>query len=94
MRCPLASEIKKELLSPRFGDLLGTYISRWMIDPGFLVYHRESTTLALRSELGCSLVRDNSPCRCHHVRLAECCIADTLKEAMAERITEQEVLMK
>jgi hypothetical protein len=87
--CPHAPEIKTKLLLPRCRTLLQKYIDRWKSDPGFLVYHRESTTLALRQELGCSHVSKGS--RCHNVRLGECCIVDGLKEAIEERVIEQEV---
>jgi len=87
--CPHVPEIKTKLLLPRYRALLQKFIDRWKRDPGFLVYHRESITLALRQELSCSSSLEDS--HCHHVRLGECCIVDGLKEAIEERVVEQGV---
>jgi hypothetical protein len=87
--CPQVPEIKTKLLLPRNRALLQKSIDRWKRDPGFLVYHRESITLALRQELSCSSFPEDS--HCHHVRLRECCIVDGLKEAIEERVVEQGV---
>jgi len=86
--CPHAPEVKARLLLPRCRALLQKYIDRWRSDPGFLIYHRESTNLALRQELGCSCFSRDS--RCHDVRLGECCMVDGLKEAIEARVVEQE----
>ena len=91
MKCPHAPEIKRQLLMPRCKGLLQRYIDHWKIDRGFLVYHRESTALSLRQELDCFCPTRDCQCGCGHLRLAECCMVDILKEVMEEHIVEQEL---
>jgi len=91
MTCTHGPEIKSQLLTPRYRMLLQSFIDRWKSDPKFLVYHQASTILILRRALGFPHASEPRCAACDCDRLMECRMAEVLKEAMEERIAEQEM---
>ncbi len=88
--CRHALLIQGKLLSPPFERLLQGYIDHWKVDPRFLVYHRASTNLRLRHELGLPL-GGSDVCRvCDFNTLMNCQVAAILEGCMVQRIAEEE----